>query len=98
MFAVQAPNPCPIPKIPNWLIKSLVLVPLLLATFYGGIWLAAEPFCWHCFRHGGAITGWNEKCEVTEYWCSSCDRRWKPLVNLHRGTYLSQCGLMYLYY
>lgn len=97
MFALEAlPRPG---LIPNWLIKSIILVPLLLGGLYAGLWLAAEPFCLHCFHHGGAITGWNYKHEVTEYWCFSCNGRWKPPINLHRRIPLSRsCGLMDVFY
>lgn len=81
MFAIEALIPKPNP-IPNWLIKSIVLVPLLLGGLYAGIWLAAEPICWHCFHRGECLEGWS--AVVSKYQCVSCGRRWKPLINLHR--------------
>ncbi len=81
MFALEALTPKP-NVIPNWLIRTLVLIPLLLVTFFGGIWLAAEPICWRCFHEGTVLEGWNSA--VSKYQCTSCEHQWKPLINLHR--------------
>lgn len=82
------------PIKPNWLMKSVLIAPLLVGLMSGGVWLASEPYCLHCMSSEVFISGLTYPgMEVVKYECLGCHQSWKPL-NLHRYT-PSGCSYVY---
>lgn len=90
MFGLQKPKA-------DLLMKTALLMPLFIGFCSFAIWLAAEPLCWHCFKHA-QVSAWDKNFQVTELWCYDCGLHFKPNLNLHRPAPLNPCYCLTVYY